>query len=85
MLRRHSASVNRAATNGAVLAGYGWWYFLGIFALVLVVVWALAIVFHSLVMIGIAVLVSLSIVPPLLREWRRRGEVRKSMGRRPQK
>lgn len=85
LFRKHASSINKAAETGAVAAGLGWWYFLGIFAVILVVFWAVALWIGSWMAFGAAALATLAIVPPLAREWKRRGEVRSSMGRPPKR
>lgn len=81
LIRKHAGTVGKAAETGAVAAGLGWWYFLGIFAVILVIVWVVALLVGSWPALGAAALATLAIVPPLLKEWKRRDEVRRSMGR----
>lgn len=83
LVRKHAGTINKAAESGAVAAGYGWWYFLAIFALILVVIWVVAIIVGSWIALGAAAFATLAIVPPLAKEWKRRDEVRRSMGRPP--
>jgi hypothetical protein len=81
LFRKHADTIGKAADSGAVAAGYGWWYFLGVFALILLVAWAVAIWIGSWIALAVAAGVTLSIVPPLAKEWKRRDEVRTTMGR----
>lgn len=85
LIRKHAGSINKAAETGAVAAGLGWWYFLGIFVLILVVFWAVALWIGSWVSLAAAALATAAIVPPLAKEWKRRDEVRTSMGRPPKR
>ncbi|MCB0976270.1 MAG: hypothetical protein KDB02_02315 [Acidimicrobiales bacterium] len=85
MIRKHADKIGKAADGGAVMAGYGWWYFIGIFAVILVVAWVVAVLIGSWVSYGAAILVTLAILPPLVREWRRRDEVGRAMGRAPKR
>ena len=50
-----------------------------------VVGWAIALWIGSWIAIAAAAAVTLSIVPPLFREWKRRDEVRRTMGREPKR
>lgn len=85
LIRQHAGTINKAAETGAVAAGLGWWYFLAIFVVILLVIWAVALWVGSWVSLGGAALATLAIVPPLAKEWKRRGEVRASMGRPPKR
>lgn len=85
LFRKHAGSIGKAAEGGAVAAGYGWWYFVGIFALILVVAWVVALLLGGWIPLAAAALVTLAIVPPLAKEWKRRDEVRRSMGRPPKR
>jgi len=83
LIRKHAGSIGRAAESGAVAAGYGWWYFLVVFVVILVAAWVIAVLIGGWIALGAAALVTLAIVPPLLKEWKRRDEVRHTMGKPP--
>lgn len=83
LFRKHAGSIGKAAEGGAVAAGYSWWYFLAIFAVILVGVWAVALWIGSWIALALAVAATMSIVPPLVKEWKHRDEVRRTMGRKP--
>jgi len=81
VLAKHAAGVRTSADLGAKTFGLAWFYVMGIYAVILVLVWVVAVAVANLWVWLAAGLVTLAVLPPLLRELRRRGEVRRALGR----
>lgn len=79
VLKGHASAVERGADIGAKSFGLAWLYFVAVFVLIMVVAWIVAIVFGGYYWF-LAAAVTLAVLPPTVREFRKRDEVRRALG-----